>query len=67
MSGFFAFLRIFGKQFVSHEIKNTLDHHLATAGAAKLAADLDAASAALKSGDHQAAADAFADAVLSIH
>ena len=63
----FAFLRILGKSFVAHEIKVTLDHHLSAAGAAQLAANLDAASAGLKANDHQAAADAFADAVLSIH
>lgn len=67
MGSIFAWLRIFGKQFVSREIKNTLDHHLSTAGAAQLAANLDAAAAGLKQGDHQAAADAIADIVLTIH
>ena len=64
---FFALLRLFGKNFVSHEIKHTLDHHLSQAGGAQLAANLDAAAAGLKSGDHQAAADALADVVLAIH
>jgi hypothetical protein len=65
----FALLRIFGKSFISKEIKSTLDHHLSVAGAAQLAANLQAAGTALASTppNNQAAADALADVVLSIH
>jgi len=65
----FALLRIFGKDFVSKEIKSTLDHHLSAAGATQLAASLQAAGTALSATppNNQAAADALADVVLSIH
>lgn len=63
----FTLLRLLGEPYAAHLIKSALDHHFSAAGLAQFAANLDAASAALKSGNHQAAADALATVVVSIH
>ena len=63
----FALLRLLGEHYLSGVIKSGLDHHFSADGLTQLATNLDAASTALKAGDHQAAADALATVVVSIH
>lgn len=63
----FALLRVFGEGYLAGVIKTALDKHFSADGLTQFAAELDAASTALKAGDHQAAANALATVVVSIH
>jgi hypothetical protein len=63
----FAFLKLLGKSWVSHQIKSSLDHHLSVTGAAALVANLNTAGTALAAKDNAACADALADVILAIH